>query len=175
MWKTVRTKPMPKVSPTIVRLRRIAAAPGDHRLLDDDGPPHPDARLLDLCAEIAHQRKVTDAAWRRFAEGGRTPWCSGPRADALHDASAKEIQHLDALLRDAGKLRATTGAGIYAKAIAVAHAKSGALPLCKSLAEDLIANPALRATLWGAEPEPPRARPDNVAMLRARKTRPGLP
>jgi len=159
MWKSVRTKATPKVSPAIVRLRRIAAAPGDHRLLDDDAPPHPDAKLLDVCTEIAHQRKITDAAWQRFAEDGRSPLCSGKRADALHAATAKEIQHLDSLLRQAAKLRATTGAGIYAKAIAVAHAKSGALPLCKSLAEDLISNPALRATLWGAEPEPPQGLP----------------
>lgn len=172
MWKSARSSSPPNLSPAIARLRRIAAAPGDHRLLED-GPPHPDAKLLDLCAEIAHQRKVTDAAWQRFAEGGRAPWCTGARADELHDASGKEIQRLDALLREAGKLRAKTGAGIYAKALAVAHAKSGALPLCKSLAEDLITNPALRAALWGTEPEPPPKRPDSIAMLRPRRTGPG--
>ncbi len=172
MWKSARSSSPPKLSPAIVRLRRIAAAPGDHRLLED-GPPHPDAKLLDLCAEIAHQRKVADAAWQRFSEGGRAPWCSGARADELHDASSKEIQRLDALLREAGKLRAKTGAGLYAKALAVAHAKSGALPLCKSLAEDLITNPALRAALWGAEPEPPPERRDRVAALRPRRTGPG--
>jgi hypothetical protein len=172
MWKSARVSPPPKLSPAIVRLRRIAAAPGDHRLLDD-GPPHPDARLLDLCAEIAHQRKVADAAWQRFAADGKALWCSGARADELHSASGKEIQRLDSLLREAGKLRAKTGAGIYAKALAVAHAKSGALPLCKSLAEDLITNPALRAALWGAEPEPPPERPDRMAMTRPRRTGPG--
>jgi hypothetical protein len=57
-----------------------------------------------------------------------------PRADELHDASSKEIQRLAFLLREAGKLRAKTGAGIYAKALAAAHAKSSALPLCMSLA-----------------------------------------
>lgn len=152
MWKPVRTKPKPEVSPAIVRLRRIAAAPGEHRLLDE-ASPHPDALLLDVCAEIAYQRKITDTAWQRFTEESRAPWCNGKRADALHAASAKEIKRLDALLCEAARLRATTGAGLYAKAVAVKNAKSGALSLCKSLAEDLINNPALRGTLWGAEPE----------------------
>ena len=162
----------PKLSPAIVRLRRIAAAPDDHRLLED-GPPHPDARLLDLCAEIAHQKTLADAGWQRFAESGGAPWCSGARVEELHNASAKEIQRLDFLLGEVGKLRAKTGAGIYAKAFAVAHAKSGALPLCKSLAEDLITNPALRAALWSAEPEPPPERPGRAAAFRPRRTGPG--
>jgi len=159
MWKAARSGFQPKFSPAIVWLRRIAAAPGDHRLLEDR-PPHPDARLLDLCAEIAHQRKLADAAWQRFAEGSRAPWCSGVHADELYNASSNEIQRLDFLLREVGKLRAKTGAGVYAKALAVARAKSGALPLCKSLAEDLITDPTLRAALWSAEPEPPPEQPD---------------
>jgi hypothetical protein len=93
--------------------------------------------------------------------------------EELHNASTKEIQRLDFLLGEVGKMRAKTGAGIYAKALAVAHTKSGALPLCKSLAEDLITNPALRAALWSAEPEPPPERPGRAAAFRPRRTGPG--
>jgi hypothetical protein len=173
MWKFVRAKrtdPTPESSPAIARLREIAAA-ARGQSLSGDGPPHSDAELLELCAEISHQRKVADAAWRRFAEDSLSLWCSSARADALHSASRKETQHLDFLLREAGKLRATTGAGIYAKALVVTRLRSGGLSLCRSLAEDLIANPIVRAALWGAEPDPG---PDSVAAPESRKARPDL-
>jgi hypothetical protein len=49
------------------------------------------------------------------------------------------------------KIRATRGAGIYAEALLVRHARTCAPALAASLAEDLIAVPALRASLWPAD------------------------
>jgi hypothetical protein len=48
------------------------------------------------------------------------------------------------------KMKATTAAGIYAKAAVVRASKTGAADLAMSLAEDLLACPGLRATLWPA-------------------------
>jgi hypothetical protein len=48
------------------------------------------------------------------------------------------------------KMKATTAAGIYAKAAVVRASKTGAADLAMSLAEDLLACPGLRAALWPA-------------------------
>jgi hypothetical protein len=53
-------------------------------------------------------------------------------------------------LSKAKKLKATTAAGIYAKALIVRSSKSGARLLAMSLADDLIACPGLRESLWSA-------------------------
>ncbi len=137
------------LEPVIARLRQIAAEAGDHLLLAD-GPSNPDRKLLDLCAEIIEQRKTADAVLQRWKDA------HGDGYHPLYAVLHKETGRLRSLLREAGKLHATTGAGIYAKALAVRHSKSAAPLLCFTLAEDLIANPALRALLWGTEPEPVR-------------------
>ncbi len=145
------------LEPVIARLRQIAAEAGDHLLLGD-GPPCPDAKLLDLCSEIVHQARVAEAAEQR-SRVSPYPWPGDPRRpeyDALCEVHRKENHRLGCLLRQAGKLHATTGVGIYAKALAVRHSSSGAHKLSLTLAEDLIANPGLRALLWGTEPEPAR-------------------
>ena len=54
------------------------------------------------------------------------------------------------VLFQAKKLKATTAAGIYAKALIVRSSRSGAMLLAMSLAEDLIACPGLRESLWPA-------------------------
>jgi hypothetical protein len=50
----------------------------------------------------------------------------------------------------AKKLKATTAAGIYAKALIVRSSQSGAKLLAMSVAEDMIACPGLRESLWPA-------------------------
>ncbi|HWA81678.1 MAG TPA: hypothetical protein VG848_15375 [Acetobacteraceae bacterium] len=173
MWKFVRAKrTISKAEPSVAmeQLRRIASTAREQPLSGEE-TPHPDAELLEFCAEISHQRKIADAAWRRFTEESLSLWCTSARADALYGASRKETQRLDFLLREAGKLRAKTGAGIYAKALAITRLRNGGLGLCKSLAEDLIASPALRATLWGAEPE---AAAGPGALSEKRRARPDL-
>jgi hypothetical protein len=55
------------------------------------------------------------------------------------------------LTRQAAKLRATTPAGIFAKALVVRSSHTGAAVLAMSLADELIACPGLRQSLWPAE------------------------
>lgn len=151
------------LGPAIARMREIAAEAGDHLLLGD-GPAHPDAALLDLCAEIAHQRKVAEATDRAYIANLRPLYLRSAADQADHDARRQEMDKASRsfahLLRRASKLPATTAAGIFAKAIAVRSSHTGATVLAKSLAEDLIACPGLRTSLWPAgEPETAGDRP----------------
>jgi hypothetical protein len=59
-------------------------------------------------------------------------------------------KNYSAMLRAAAKIKATTAAGIFAKALAVRSSKSGAADLGVSLAQDLLDCPGLRASLWPA-------------------------
>jgi hypothetical protein len=141
-------------SAAIDQMKALASKSADHLLLGD-GPPHPDAALLDLCAEIGHQRKLADAAFRHRLSLPPVTWMSKTPSEALEitaakvddQATEKKYGHL---LRNAAKLKATTAAGIYAKAIAVRASKTGARFLATSLAEDLLACEALRQSLWPA-------------------------
>ncbi len=64
---------------------------------------------------------------------------------------AKTRREMRAMLRRAGKLRAHTPAGLYAKAQLVLNSHTGAAILAKSLAADMIEMPGLRQRLWPAE------------------------
>ncbi len=155
MTAASRRHPVPDLSVAIDRLRAIATESAEH-LLHSDGPPHPDARLLDLCAEIGHQRRVADAALERRRAGVAAVWmCKTPtEAAEVVEAQEKDEQatkHYVYLLRRAAKIKAATPAGIYAKAIAVRSSKTGAPYLAMSLAEDLLACEGLRKSLWPVE------------------------
>jgi hypothetical protein len=75
-----------------------------------------------------------------------------PRYKLLDEQRTRADQRAKQLLRRAGKLRATTPAGIHAKALLVRASVTGAAVLAMSLAEELIASRALRESLWPAEP-----------------------
>src|SRR5437763_7121386 len=79
---------IPNLQPAIDRLKAIAAHSGDCLLLAD-GPPNPDAALLDLCADIAQQRKATDAVWER--------WRATQSHDARHPLYEEARRRTDAL------------------------------------------------------------------------------
>lgn len=147
--------PHPDLGPAIARMRAIAAEAGNHLLLGD-GPAHPDAALLDLCADIAHQRKVAEDTYRTYLDGFKPLYLRTPADQATHDARQQEhdkaSRSFALLLRRASKLRATTAAGIFAKAIVVRSSQTGASKLAMSLAEDLITCPGLRTSLWPADP-----------------------
>ncbi len=132
---------------TIARLQAMSAESGD-RLYLSDGPVNSDWRLLDLCADAAHQRKLlaaTEEAFRLAPVYGRDPahiaaW------EARKTSEAKLLQ----LLRTVGKMKATTPAGLYAKALAVQSSHTGATVLARSLAQDFLDCKELRASLWPA-------------------------
>lgn len=167
----------------IDRLRRIAAEARDHLLLGD-GPPHPDAELLDACGEALHMlvqarnlhdqaRAVIDAADRRRSAKSRVDngmsWIEDRKAlsarpawvedwSALSDKATAIGATAAHRLRRVSHIPATTPAGIYSKALCVRASRTGAVNLAMSLAEDLVSNPALRAALWTVDAEHPKGR-----------------
>lgn len=156
--------------PAMVRFRQLAAEARDHMLLAD-GPPHPDADLLDLCAEalhhLGHAQKAFDARRVRYWQTGtederRARYAEDERLLAAYHESDRAGK--PAMARIA-KMKATTAAGIFAKAMVVRCSKTGAAGLAMTLAEDLIACPGLRAALWPAEVE--TEQPPSPGRLRA--------
>jgi hypothetical protein len=142
----------------IARLREIVAKTSDALLLAD-GPAHPDAPLLDLCAEALHLlthaekgRNAVRELWRRF-DAGENYDLLRTEMDQLREDSSEAVKRAKPLLSRIRKLRATTGAGIYAKALVVRSSITGAPLLAMSLAEDLIACSELRTILWPSERE----------------------
>ncbi len=141
----------------IARFREIVADTNDALLLAE-GSAHPDAALLDLCAEalhlLSHAERAKAAGRAAFGSDEwrprRTEW------EALFDDSNRGVTKAMPLLSRIRKLHASTGAGIYSKAMVVRASISGAPHLAVSLAEDLIACKELRATLFPAEREEAR-------------------
>jgi hypothetical protein len=129
------------------RMKQIAAASGDHLFLSD-GPVNPDWELLDLCADALHYAKARERAWDVRRNTPHDWSATGP------DPMAEEIKRIGRevtnRLRRVGKIRATTPAGIYAKAMLVRFGTETAAVLAISLAEDLLDCEALRLTLWPA-------------------------
>jgi hypothetical protein len=138
----------------IARFREIVAETNDALLLADGGAASPDAALLDLCAEALHLltraekvRKAITGVWQRF-DAGENRDLIRAELDRLREDSSAAVKRAKPLLSRARKLHATTGAGIYAKALVVRASITGAPLLAVSLAEDLVACTELRATLW---------------------------
>jgi hypothetical protein len=143
----------PDFGPAIDRLRAIAVASTDALLTE--GPVQPDHKLIDLCAEIAYGRKMMEAAAQRRRDLPAASFmCKTPAQTEAFEQARGDHQGADknysAMLRAAAKIKATTAAGIYAKAIAVRSSETGARFLAMSLAQDLLDCPGLRASLWPA-------------------------
>ena len=147
---------LPDLQPAIDRLKAIVAYSGD-RLLLADGPPNPDAALLDLCSEALHHLKEAEKAAQNrpvvsYYKTGKDLTAEEWQLD--NELCAKSREHNSKAKRPmfrARKMRATTAAGIYAKALCVRCSRTGAAEFAMSLAEDLVSNPALRAALWPPE------------------------
>ena len=142
----------PNFGAAIERLRSIAMQSGDALLTE--GPVHPDHKLLDLCAEAAQLREEAAETHRVSHREWKVAW--GDAAQAVQNQKHSDNcryadRRLVTKLRAIAKISATTPAGIYAKAVAVRASKTGAATLAMSLADDLIACPGLRASLWPAE------------------------
>jgi hypothetical protein len=140
----------PHLPSTIARLQEIAELSGDH--LVTEGPVHPDHLLLGLCAaalDLVRQAGEADAKYRRKAPRLFDAWTE---ADVAANRAARDHQTAlttaaTRLIRRAHKLKATTPAGIYAKALLVRISLTGARELGRSLADDLIACDGLRHSL----------------------------
>jgi hypothetical protein len=131
----------PDFGPAIAQLRLLAITSTDNALTE--GPVNADRVLLDLCADALHSLVHAERAYaarvvRRF--------------DAEDNALMEEYQtgtkSAKPMMHRIRKLKATTAAGIYAKAAVVRASKTGAQDLAMSL--DLLDCPGLRASLWPA-------------------------
>jgi len=149
--------PKPNFATAITQLRHIALTSADNALTE--GPVNADWQLLDLCAEALHslvhaERAYASRDWIGMDTTGMT------KAEiAAHRAKDTErfdeyesgIKSAKPMMGRIRKLKATTAAGIYAKAAVVRASKTGAADLAMSLAQDLLDCPGLRASLWPAE------------------------
>jgi hypothetical protein len=135
--------------------REIANSSADGLILADR-PLYPDAELLDLCAQALDKQRTAELAGQAAAVFPH--WMNSTDQERasqrrLTDERMAATLAARTFAARARKLRAKTGAGIYAKALVVRDAPTGAPALAKSLAEDLIAQPELRALLWPASAE----------------------
>jgi hypothetical protein len=144
----------PNFTAAIAQLRQIAATSADNALTE--GPVNADRLLLDLCAEALHSLVHAERAYTSRDK----EWVIAKTDAEMHAARAKDtglmdeyysgIESAKPAMGRIRKMKATTAAGIYAKAAVVRASKTGAADLAMSLAEDLLACPGLRATLWPA-------------------------
>jgi hypothetical protein len=140
----------PDFTTAIARLREIAITSADNALTE--GPVNPDRNLLDLCADALHHLAHGEKAYRardldygdNAAEYAAFRLRHAARM-AEYNAGVKSAKPLLIRIR---KVKATTAAGIYAKAAVVRASKTGAADLAMSLAQDLLDCPGLRAILW---------------------------
>jgi len=146
-------KPAPDFGSEIDRMRRLAAEAADHLLLAD-GPVHPDAGLLDACAEALSLLRRGEDIYRArpvFKCRGRAWTDEDRRLDGeMMVEYYRCIGQASSKLRAVTKLNAASPAGIYAKAACVRASRTGARLLAMSLARDLLENPVLRRSLWPA-------------------------
>ena len=161
--KTISASPNPAMSawlasiaPAADRMKKIATESGDALYLCD-GPVQPDHALLDLCGDALHYAKAAEQAYEMKPGFSVTTVRSAQETEAWreqHDRAMKEYyfntNEVTQRLRKAKKMKATTPAGIYAKALLVRVSKTGATELAMSLANDFLDCPGLRESLWPA-------------------------
>ena len=139
----------------IAQLRLFAATSADNAFTE--GPVNADRLLLDLCAETLHALVHTERAYHsrdyyhRLTEMTKAE-AEAERAkdEALMAEYTTGKKSAKPALGRIRKIKATTAAGIFAKAAVVRASKTGAADLAMSLAQDLLDSPGLRASLWPA-------------------------
>jgi hypothetical protein len=136
----------PDLTAAMAQLRHIALTSADNALTE--GPVNADRLLLDLCADALHALVHAERSLRTCQEAPRTV------SHAVRSGHYEDYQHGTTTakppLARIKKIKATTAAGIYAKAAIVRASRTGAADLAISLAQDLLDCPGLRAALWPA-------------------------
>jgi hypothetical protein len=136
---------------TIDRLRTIARESDDHLILAD-GPVSPDAALLGFCGDALYLLRRADTTYDKATSSRKSYNDRTPAEEAANEllwSEAKSFVHrAKTLMRRVAKMPAQTPAGIYAKALLVQNSRAGAQCLARTLAEDLVACPGLRESLW---------------------------
>jgi hypothetical protein len=145
----------PDFTAAIAQLKQIALTSADNALTE--GPVNADRHLLDLCAETLHALVHAERSYHSRDHyhhlGERTQaerHAARLRDDELMGEYHAGIKSAKPAMGRIRKMKATTAAGIYAKAAVVRASKTGAADLAMSLAQDLLDCPGLRAALWPA-------------------------
>lgn len=134
----------PDVVAILRRLAKLSAEAG----ADPQASVAADLELLLVCDHIVALMRQLDEA---TAVWQRTP-CQDhhPKLEEMR----RKKRALRPVLHRAMKCRASTPAGLFAKAVAVKRVGAGAAGLAVSLAQDLLNSPELRAAIWPpAEPK----------------------
>jgi hypothetical protein len=142
--------------PVIERMRELAALPGDP---EGNEVPSSDDELLILCAEVLelHRKEQRHRAEHEgiFQRPRGLIFCPPSEAELLQNRQMLDKwqatgRQVAVLSKRAAKIKAVTGAGVYAKAMIIAASRTGATVLAMSLARDLMASPRIRAAIWPA-------------------------
>ncbi|MGH7104422.1 MAG: hypothetical protein ACREFJ_18740 [Acetobacteraceae bacterium] len=149
--KATRTNITPDLVPAIERLRALVAEVAKAGSIAEP-EPHPDAELLALCTQVL-DLTAEHASILREARTTPDPFVSNPAYLAEARCWEMAIERRRKPLTLIGKIPATTGAGLYAKAMAFRSVHSGG-GIVASIIDDLIACPGLRASLWPAQKAP---------------------
>lgn len=107
-----------------------------------------------LSRNLAHRIGQADKAAARVGK---------LNAKGLEALFFEERRCLLRLLHRLAKIRARTPARVYAKALAVRKARGYAAGQARSLADDLLGDPGLRAAIWGDDASPIEADARRVA------------
>lgn len=116
--------------------------------------PHPDIDLFDLADIAVRNAKLAADLWRASFDDRKMPLIgNNPTATELaqwRTVTARRIACMEAVRSAARRAQrpAKTPAGIYAKLLIMRASRTGCPVLARSLADDLIQMPALRAVLW---------------------------
>jgi hypothetical protein len=141
--------PAPDRCASIEALRLLAKAATEGSA-DPQEAPHPDHDLMVLSDAFVALRKQEEAALEHFQ-------CSvlGTHHASYADYKARRLATKKASANLA-KLRPTTPAGLFAKAVAASRSSEYATRLGTSLAADLLEVPTLRSLLWPASTSNPQ-------------------
>lgn len=114
-----------------------------------EGPVHPDQKLLDLADAAMQVLSITNAYRAEILALWMNPYdrSVGPMVAAKGHEIAEAKRAARPILRRLGTIPATTPAGVVAKALCVRLSGGSAARLGQSLAEDLLACPAIRRAL----------------------------
>jgi len=112
----------------------------------------PDHNLLLTCDHIIMARRQSDQLWDEYKSLNFS--LKNPDRDRLYDEWKRTERLVKSALLKLRKLSATTPAGIFAKAVVVSRTGSTAAMVAVSLANDLLASPALRQAVWPAADRP---------------------
>jgi hypothetical protein len=133
-----------RAEPDAMAILRMLASRAADGAADPQSVAHPDHELLDLCDQIVMLRRQENEILEE--------WQAAAISNETWRENTKRAQYaLRKPLLRAGKLSATTAAGIYAKAVAVRCTGLTGVNLGKSLANDLLACTQLRSVLWPSE------------------------